>query len=50
MKKIYLVEFEEINGNTHTFEFLTDRIKWSINQYCRNRYVSNHRILSEKPA
>jgi len=50
MEKFYVVEFEEVNGNTHTFEFLTSRIEWAIDQYCRNRHISNHRILSEKTA
>lgn len=47
MKKKYLVEFTESNGTTYEFEFVTDNIEWSIEQYCRNRSVINHRILNE---
>ena len=47
MKKKYLVEFTESNGTTYEFEFVTDNIEWSIEQYCRNRSVTGHRILNE---
>ena len=33
MKKKYLVEFTEVNGTTYEFEFVTDNIEWSIEQY-----------------
>ena len=47
MKKKYLVEFTEDNGNAYEFEFLTDDIKFSIEQYCRNRHIVEHRIINE---
>ena len=47
MKKTYLVEFKESNGNTYEFEFLTDDILFSIEQYSRNRPIVEHRILNE---
>lgn len=47
MKKKYLVEFTEANGNTYEFEFLTDDIETSIDQYSRNRHIVGHRIINE---
>ena len=47
MKKKYLVEFTEANGNTYEFEFLTEDIEFSIDQYTRNRHIVSHRILNE---
>lgn len=43
----YIVEFKEANGTTYEFEFLTDDISKSIEQYCRNRHIVNHRIMNE---
>ena len=47
MKKKYLVEITDVNGTTYEFEFVTDNIEWSIEQYCRNRSIIEHRILNE---
>jgi len=47
MKRKYLVEFTEANGNTYEFEFLTEDIEFSIDQYTRNRHIVSHRILNE---
>ena len=47
MKKTYLVEFNEANGSTYEFEFLTDDIELSIEQYSRNRHIISHKILNE---
>ena len=47
MKKKYIVEFTDINGNSHEFEFLTENIQKSIKEYCRNRSIVQHRILEE---
>jgi hypothetical protein len=47
MKKKYLVEFKEANGNTYEFEFLTDNIEFSIDQYTRNKTIISHRIINE---
>lgn len=47
MKRKYIVEFTEANGTSYEFEFLTDDIQKSIDQYCRNRQITSHRILNE---
>tara|TARA_R110000803_G_scaffold70240_3_gene133037 strand:+ start:10419 stop:10595 length:177 start_codon:yes stop_codon:yes gene_type:complete len=47
MKKKYIVEFTEPNGNTYEFEFLTEDIELSIEQYYRNRVIAGHRIINE---
>jgi hypothetical protein len=47
MKKKYLVEFTEANGTTYEFEFLTDNIEFSIDQYTRNKTIISHRIINE---
>jgi hypothetical protein len=47
MKKKYIVEFTETNGTSYEFEFLTDNIEFSINQYIRNRSIISHRIINE---
>jgi len=47
MKKKYLVEFKEANGTTYEFEFLTDNINRSIEEYTRNRTIISHRIINE---
>jgi hypothetical protein len=46
MKK-YVVEFIEPTGKTYEFEFLTDDIERSIEQYTRNRHIVGHTIISE---
>ena len=46
MKK-YIVEFREADGFTYEFEFLTDNIEKSIEQYTRNRHIIGHRIIKE---
>ena len=46
MKKI-IVEFTYINGEKEEVEFLTDRPKWSIKQWMRNRPILDHTIISE---
>ena len=40
MKK-YIVEFKMTDGTIVEMEFITDRIDWTIEQYCRNRSVAN---------
>lgn len=47
MKKKYIVEFTELNGSKYEFEFLTEDIELSIDQYCRNRSITRHRIINE---
>lgn len=47
MKKNYIVEFREVDGFTYEFEFVTDNIERSIEEYIRNRHIVSHRILNE---
>jgi len=47
MKKKYLVEFTHLDGEVETVELVTDDINWSIEQWCRNRAISNHKIIKE---
>lgn len=46
MKK-YIVEFTMTDGSKEEVEFITDRLEWTIEQWCRNRSVSNHQVLNE---
>jgi hypothetical protein len=46
MKK-YLVEFTLANGEKEVVEFTTDRLQWTVDQWCRNRRVIKHEILEE---
>lgn len=46
MKK-YLVEFTMIDGAKEEVTLITDRLQWSIDQWMRNRKVSNYEILEE---
>lgn len=47
MKKKYIVEFTHNDGSVEKIELITDNIKWSIEQYKRNRFITNHKIISE---
>ncbi len=47
MKKKYLVEFTHLSGEVEKVELITDDIKWSIEQWCRNRAIAEHKILEE---
>lgn len=49
MKK-YIVLFEHLDGSTEEVELITDKIEWSINQWCRNRAVASHKIIKEENA
>lgn len=46
MKK-YLIEFTHADGTVEEVELTTDRLEWSIQQWCRNRAVINHKVISE---
>lgn len=46
MKK-FVVEFTHGSGKVEEVEFITDRIEWTIEQYARNRYITEHKIISE---
>jgi len=45
--KTYKVEFTHGDGKKETVELTTDRIDWSIQQWCRNRHIVEHKIISE---
>ena len=45
--KTYLVEFTHTDGSIEEVTFTTDRLEWSIEQWCRNRNVINHKVISE---
>lgn len=45
--KTYLIEFTHADGTKEEVELTTDRLEWSIQQWCRNRSVIKHEILSE---
>jgi hypothetical protein len=47
MKKKYLIEFTYADGSIEEVELTTDNIKWSIEQYCRNRHITEHKIINE---
>jgi hypothetical protein len=47
MKKKYIVEFTYNSGEKETVTFETDNIEWIIDQWCRNRSVTNTQILEE---
>lgn len=42
--KRYIVEFTEPGGKIYEFEFLTDDVEKSIEQYSRNRIILATRI------
>jgi len=46
MKK-YIIEFTMTDGSIEEVELTTDRLEWSIQQWCRNRNVIGHQIISE---
>ena len=47
MKKKYLIEFTHADGTKEEVELVTDRLKWSIDQWCRNRTIVSHKVLEE---
>lgn len=46
MKK-YLIEFTHIDGTVEEVELTTDRLEWTIQQWCRNRAIADHKVISE---
>lgn len=46
MKK-YTVEFTEIDGSVYEFEFITDNIEKTVEEYCRNKAIKDHKIMNE---
>ena len=47
MKK-YIIEFTHGDGTKEEVELVTDRIEWSINQWKRNRFIIDHKIIKEE--
>lgn len=47
MKKKYIVEFTHVSGEVEEVELITDNIEWSIEQWCRNRSIIDHKIINE---
>jgi len=45
--KTYLIEFTHANGNKEEVELTTDRLEWSIQQWCRNKHIVDHKVISE---
>ena len=45
--KYYKVEFTHYGGEKEIVELRTDRIEWSIDQWCRNRQIVDNKILLE---
>ena len=45
--KTYIVEFTYGDGTIEEVTLTTDRIEWSIDQWMRNRYVVDHKSISE---
>ena len=45
--KTYLIEFTHADGSKEEVELTTDRLEWSIQQWCRNRHVIKHEVISE---
>jgi|SaaInlV_120m_DNA_3_1039746.scaffolds.fasta_scaffold61419_2 hypothetical protein len=50
MKKTYTVEFTYNTGAKEKVVFETDNIKWSMEQWMRNRTVINNQIIDENSA
>ena len=47
MEKKYLIEFIHADGTVEEVELVTDRLKWSIDQWSRNRAIVSHKIILE---
>lgn len=47
MKKKYLIEFTYADGTVDEVELTSDNLKWSIEQYCRNRPIVEHKVINE---
>ena len=48
MKKL-VIEFTHKNGEKEEVEFVTDRsYDWTVNQWSRNRWVIDHKLISEE--
>ena len=47
MKKKYTVEFTYADGEKEEVVFETDNIKWSMDQWIRNRNIVRRKIIDE---
>ena len=47
MKKHYTVQFETLEGVKYQYEFITENIHKAILDYCQNKQIKTHKILSE---
>lgn len=45
--KTYLIEFTYTDGSVDKVELKTDRLEWSIDQYCRNRSIAKYEVINE---
>ena len=50
MKNTYTVQFTTLDGARYQYEFVTDDIDKAILEYCQNKQIKNHKILSEGSA
>lgn len=47
MNKTYKVELKYLDGSTYITEMATDNIKWTMEQYQRNREPFEYTILNQ---
>ena len=45
--KTYLIEFTYTDGSIDKVELKTDRLEWSIDQYCRTRSIAKYEVINE---
>ena len=46
--KKYTVKFTHGDGKIEEVKLVTDRIDWSIDQWCRNRFIVDYKIIKEE--
>lgn len=45
--KTYLIEFTYLDGKVEQVELTTDKLEWSVQQWCRNRAIASHKVILE---
>lgn len=50
MKNTYVVQFTKLDGIRYEYEFVTDNIDKAILEYCQNKEIKEHKIISEGAA
>lgn len=45
--KEYIIEFTHTSGEVEEVKLITDKLDWSIEQWCRNRSILSHKVISE---